>query len=131
MIFMVTVWWQGTFEFGETMSDFVYRDGLVYKKFTDVPFTGTATGEEQGSFKNGKKDGPWISYHKNGQLDSKGTRKNGKKDGPWVRYHDNGQLWFKGTYKDGKRDGPFESYNEDGTVIPNLTGTYANSVKVK
>ena len=89
------------------MSDLVYRDGHFYKKFTDVPFTGTATGEGQGSFKNEKKDDPWVSYHKNGQLDFKGTRKNGKKDGPWVRYYDNGQLWFKGTYKDGKRDGFF------------------------
>ena len=113
------------------MSDLVYRDGHFYKKFTDVPFTGTATGEGQGSFKNEKKDDPWVSYHKNGQLDFKGTRKNGKKDGPWVRYYDNGQLWFKGTYKDGKRDGIFESYNEDGTVIPKLTGTYTNSRKIK
>jgi antitoxin component YwqK of YwqJK toxin-antitoxin module len=113
------------------MNDLVYRDGLYYKKFTDVPVTGTTTREEQGSFNNGKKDDPWISYHKNGQLDSKGTRKNGKKVGPWVRYHDNGQLWFKGTYKDGKRDGYFESYNEDGTVIPNLTGAYTNSRRVK
>ena len=83
------------------------REGIHYKKFTDVPFTGTATGEGQGSFKNEKKDDPWVSYHKNGQLDFKGTRKNGKKDG------------F------------FESYNEDGTVIPKLTGTYTNSRKIK
>ncbi len=113
------------------MKDLVERDGIFYKKFTDVPFTGTTTsGEEQGSFKNGNKNDPWVIYHANGQLDTKGTRKNGKKDGPWVRYYDNGQLWFKGTYKDGKRDGLFMSYNEDGTVIPNFTGTYKNSVKV-
>ena len=113
------------------MNDLVYRDGHFYRKFTDVPLTGTTTGEEQGGLENGKQDDSWISYHKNGQLDFKGTRKNGKKDGPWVRYWDNGQIRYKGTYKDGKRDGLFESYNEDGTVVPNLTGTYTNSVKVK
>ena len=48
-----------------TMDDLVERDGLYYKKFTDVPFTGKITGRGQGSIKNGKKDGEWIIYHKN------------------------------------------------------------------
>jgi len=39
-----------------------------YKKFADVPFTGEVTGEHQGRIKNGKKDGPWVYYHDNGQL---------------------------------------------------------------
>jgi hypothetical protein len=44
--------------FGETMNDLVEREGIFYKKFTDVPFTGKTTGDEQGSFRNGKEDGP-------------------------------------------------------------------------
>ena len=68
--------------FGETMEDLVETDGLHYKKFTDVPFTGKVTGKSQGSFRNGKKDGPWVTYWDNGRLDSKGTYKNGKADGP-------------------------------------------------
>ena len=83
--------------------DLVERDGLFYKKFTDVPFTG----EEQKEFENGEKDDPQVSYH------------------------DNGQLSFKGTYKEGKRDGPWVSYNKDGTVHPKFTGTYKDSKKVK
>ncbi len=67
---------------GETMDDLVERDGLYYKKFTDVPFTGNITGKTD-----------------------QGTIRNGKEEGPWVYYHDNGQLWSKGTYKDGKEDG--------------------------
>ena len=63
---------------GETMDDLVKRDGLYYKNFTDVPFTGNLTGKTQG------------------------TIRNGKKDGPWVKYRDTGQLWTKGTYKDGE-----------------------------
>ena len=39
-----------------TMDDLVETDGLFYKKFTDVPFTGKVTGKEQGSFKKGKKE---------------------------------------------------------------------------
>ena len=141
--------------FGETMNDLVKRDGLYYKKFSEVPFTGKTTGKIQGSFKNGKKHGPWVSYHDNGQLYykgtyedgkkdgpwvtywshgqvwNKGTYKDGKEDGPWVRFWDNGQLHSKGTYKDGKEDGPWVGYWFTGTVWDEVTGTFKNGVKVK
>jgi hypothetical protein len=53
------------------MDDLVLTNGLYYKKFTDVPFTGQVTGKSQRSFKNGKNDDPWISYDDNGQLHKK------------------------------------------------------------
>ena len=141
--------------FGETYDDLVKRDGLYYKKYTDVPFTGKVTGKTPESFKNGKRHGPWVSYYDNGQLWSKGTFKDGKKNGHWVHYHDNGQLmeqgifsddktqgpWVqyhkngqlhaKGTFKDGKLDGPWVWYLGDGTVFPEFTGTFKDGVKVK
>ena len=96
-----------TLAFGETYGDLVKRDGLYYKKSTEVPFTGKVTGKKQGSFKNGKTDGLWV------------------------RYHSNGQLWGKGTYMNGKRDGSWVWFMKDGTVDPKHTGTYKNGVKVK
>ena len=45
-----------------TIDDLVKRDGLHYKKFSDVPFTGEVTGKGQGSFKGGKQEGPWWTY---------------------------------------------------------------------
>jgi antitoxin component YwqK of YwqJK toxin-antitoxin module len=117
--------------FGETMDDLVVRDGVWFKKFSTVPFTGKTTGKIQGTFKDGKKHGPWVVFHKNGQLLRKGNYKDGKEDGPVVGYHDNGQLRIKGIYKDGKEDGPWVSYNEDGTVNKKNTGTFKNGVKVK
>ena len=111
--------------------DLVERDGLYYKKFTDVPFTGQTTGQIQGSFKDGKKDGPWIRYFETGQLRDKGDYKNGERDGPWVWYYQNGQLHYKGTYKNGKKEGPWVGYDEDGTVWEFLTGTYKDDKKVK
>ena len=64
---------------GLTMDDLVERDDLYYKKFTDVPFTGEIDeGLKRGNFKNGRKEGPWIGYHENGQLHYKGEYKNGK-----------------------------------------------------
>jgi antitoxin component YwqK of YwqJK toxin-antitoxin module len=94
---------------GETVKfeDLVERGEVYYKKFTDIPFSGTVTGNPQGKLKNGIKDGPWVSYH------------------------DNGQLWSKGTYKDGKKKGPWVDYYKDGTVDYGWTGTFKDGVKVK
>ena len=114
--------------FGETMKDLVVRDGLHYKKFSKVPFTGKTTGKSQGSFRNGKKHGPYVKYHDNEQLQSKGTYKDGKKHGPWVGYHKNGQLFYKGTLKDRKRDGPWVFYHKNGQLW--FKGTYRNGVRI-
>ena len=77
---------------GETIDDLEYRgDGLIYENFSDVPFTGNITGKtEQGTIRNGKKEGLWVYYYDNGQLDDKGTYNDGKHDGPWVSYSSDG-----------------------------------------
>ena len=59
-------------------------DGLVYKKFTSDPFTGSTT--------------PTTDHP------SKGSFKNGKKHGLYEEYYGNGLLRYKGTYKDGNRN---------------------------
>ena len=79
-----------SFALGETMDDLVEREGLHYKKFSEVPFTGNITGRSQGSVRNGKKDGPWVTYYANGQLESKETWKDGELAGPYVKYHETG-----------------------------------------
>ena len=59
--------------------DLVVQDGLFYKKFTNVPFTGKITGTMKTTFRDGKKDGPWVSYNSDGTVDEEntGTFKNG------------------------------------------------------
>ena len=79
------------------MDDLVYREGSSYKKFSEVPFTGKIEGKSQGSFKNGKQEGAWVSYHDNGQLKYKGDYKNGVREGTWVWYQKDGSVtpsWF-------------------------------------
>ena len=88
------------------MDDLVERKGLYYKQFTDVPFTGEVTGDKQGSFKNGKKEGTWV------------------------RYWNNGQLMYKGNFKNGQFEGYWSDYNYDGTVYKEWTGTYKDGVKI-
>ena len=88
-----------------TIDDLVERNNLYYKKFTDVPFTGELSGIVNGTVKNGKKNGQWLSYWSNGQLRSKGIFKDGIVDGLAERYYENGQLLEKVNFKDGKKDG--------------------------
>ena len=110
--------------------DLVQRDSLFYKKFTDVPFTGEVTGEEIGSLKNGKKEGFFLKYYKNGQLWSKGNFKNNKKEGSWIVYFNNGQIFSKGKYKNGRPEGYWVMYNEDGTIVDAMTGMWKNGYRI-
>ena len=112
------------------MDHLVERDGLYYKKFTDVPFTGEVIGREQGKFKNGKKEGLWITYYSTGQLMMKGEYRNGREEGPWIFYLANGDLGFKGEFKNGKHEGPWVWYNFDGTLSTDLSGVYKNGKKI-
>ena len=59
------------------MDDLVERNDLYYKKFTNVPFTAEISGVQSGSFKKGKKNGEWLVYHENGQLEIKEYYKDG------------------------------------------------------
>ena len=110
--------------------DLVERDRVYYKKFSDVPFTGKTTGQEQGTFKNGKKEGSWLGYWDNGQLMYKSVLKNGNLDGSYIAYWDNGQLMYKGNYKNNNWEGYWVSYFDDGTLWKELTGTFKNGKKI-
>jgi antitoxin component YwqK of YwqJK toxin-antitoxin module len=127
LVLCLTAW--GAFATSE--DDLIYIDGLAYKKFTDVVFTGEVDeGEHRGAIKNGIFEGPWVGYWPNGRVEFKGTFKNGQREGPWVRCSIIGQLWLKGAFKNGKPEGPWLWYNEDGTTDEDLSGTYRNDVKV-
>jgi len=39
-------------------------------------------------------------------------------DGPWETYHDNGQVRDKGIYKDGRKCGEWSEYGETVTYDP-------------
>ena len=78
-----------------TIDDLVQRDGLFYKKFTDVPFTGKITGKVQGSFKDGKKEGKWFYYWDDGKLNEKGLWRDGKMFGEWQSYYKDGTKKYR------------------------------------
>lgn len=52
-----------------------FRNGYVYKKGTSTLYTGKST-----------------SKYKNGNIHTNGAYKNGEKDGEWITYFENGKL---------------------------------------
>ena len=129
--------------FGQANVDLVEREGLWYKKFSDVPFTGKieeVIGNEeretpyphhrlngthiQREYSNGILEGSYISYYDNGQLARKGRHKAGKREGLWVLYYSNGQLAERGDYKEGRPYGQWVSYWRNGNLYSR--GRYAN-----
>jgi len=108
--------------------DLVVRDGLYYKKFSEVPFSGKVTGLRNGSIKNGKAEGEWVVYFSNGQIMSEGSIKNGKKEGAWVAYFSNGQIMSKVNYKNGLLHGEYLRFNIAGQLY--AKDYYKNGVKI-
>lgn len=93
--------------FSETTdwSEIVDRDGLFYKKFTDVPFTGVLTGLASGKLKDGVPTGTFLEYHSNGQLklryEETISEKNKRPIVITRTYFDDGTLKSKADYLDG------------------------------
>ena len=88
------------------------REGIIYLKGSDTPYTGKAfILEENGNmmseenFKNGKPEGLQLRWHANGQKKSEVNYKDGKEDGLAVGWYEGGQKQGAVTYKDGKYDG--------------------------
>ncbi len=104
---------------------------------------------------------PFVSYHNNGRIKEKGMKKNGKRDGEWLLYNKNGKLlrttqylsgeivnninselvgpvtnYFEngfikeeGILNDGNRDGIWKIYDEEGSHIQNIIYTKGKVLK--
>ena len=84
-----------TFPFQSNASqvELVERDGFLYEKFSNIPFTGQVSEKSfDGKVKNGIVEGEVLSYHENGQLNTKLNFKNGKLEGEQLFYDENGQM---------------------------------------
>ena len=75
------------------------REGIIYLKGSDTPYTGKVfrlykNGHKRGELttKNGKRDGFYQDWHENGQKAGEKIYKDGTTDGhPVLRWHENGQ----------------------------------------
>ena len=119
--------------FSETIQQhqLVEKDGLVYKKDSTQPFTGSIMDVYDnfqimgtGTYKDGKREGMWISFWKNGNIQGEGKFKDGKPNGLSESFYENGQLKERKTYKEGKEEGLVEQFNENGQL--EYKGNYKN-----
>lgn len=77
---------------------------------------------EEGNFKDDKKTGEWIMYHKDGATPrTKGVFENGRPKGPYTKFYDNGVVMEEGTFSNGKQSGTFVRYYENGVKAQEKT----------
>jgi len=96
--------------------NFYEREGLLYKKFTDTPYTGSFEGIVQGQVLKGKKVGEWKMYYFTGELKETAFWDNNQRTGTWISYYKSGELKSKRFYKNNKRIGKIIHYNKDGSI---------------
>jgi hypothetical protein len=65
------------------------------------------------NFKDGKFDGEYICYYKDGQIKEKGSFINDKRNGTYIAFYKNGQVREQATYIHGKLEGEFLSFDAD------------------
>ena len=70
-----------------------------------------------GEYKDGKRNGLWVSWYMNGKKWSEGTFKNGKSEGRRVTYFENGKVRYDGAYKNDQRVGKWRFYDETGKLL--------------
>ena len=99
----------------------IEKQKLLYFLDTDSPYTGWAklyhdNGKIRtlAQFKDGKSDGPVISWYENGKKEGKGYFENGFMEGVWTSWNKTGQKEQEGGYKNGLKDGRWMSWNADG-----------------
>ena len=98
-------------------------DKIYYLKNSNVPFTGKISeGKDRFYYLDGKQDGKWIEFYKNGNIKSIINWKNGRLDGKYIIYENNGMksteatYRTKGAYSMGKPIGVWEYYDKNGKL---------------
>lgn len=91
-----------------------YIDGKKEGKWKHFNKNGTV--ERIAFYKNGKKEGVWKEYYDNGAIESEEEYANDKKDGEWTKYYKNGSLRSKEIYSNNEEIGNWISYYRSGNI---------------
>jgi antitoxin component YwqK of YwqJK toxin-antitoxin module len=83
---------------------------------------------EEGNFINGRKEGIWLRYHKDGKIPKlKGNYRNNRPEGFYIRYFRNAKKMEEATFIQNKYKGNCIRYYSNGVVA--YKGNYNNSGK--
>ena len=81
---------------------------------------------EEGVFVNGRKEGQWLKYHKDGKtIKLRGSYLNNRPDGDFIRYYENGGIKEKGSFSKENFKGQLIRYHSNGKIA--YIGNYNNS----
>lgn len=73
------------------------------------------------------REGAWMWWNENGQIETIGAFHLGKLNGNWTYYYPNGSLMLKGAYAIDKRNGEWVGFYEDGSK--KFSGKYDDGVE--
>ena len=122
---------QGEFVFydtvGREIASGTYENGLEHGPWVQTEEDGD---RGHGRFVQGKRDGGWTYYYRNGAVQEAGAYVDGRKHGQWLRYFENGDPRAELMYREGELHGECRFYEEDGSVDSLLTGRYAYGSRV-
>lgn len=101
--------------------EIISKNGIIYKQGELKPYTGSVKDTINGKVieyfvLDGKKNGGFKSFFKNGKLEMSGYIKENLNQGKWSYFYESGKLECDGYFKDDLPDGSWKWYFENGVV---------------
>ena len=82
----------------------------------------------KGDYKNGNKEGYWVTYYPNGKLKEECNYDNRNYEGKYKTYYSSGKLESEGNYRNNLKNGYWVNYFEDGRISEECN--YKNDYKI-
>lgn len=104
-------------EDGSKLYQGAYLEGRYDGRFVGFDYDG----DEIGSFQIRRGTGPWKLWHASGAVAQTGTYKDGKKEGTWVSFYENGKKSQEGQFESDLEVGLFRWWAPDGQPTSEVT----------
>ncbi len=120
---------------GFVVKEMIFQDSILVGKYSE--YFGSEAGDYyinpsqlklEGNYKEGKKEGQWLTYFPGGELAVREFYVDGLREGPYFEFDIEGNVLAEATAKKGQFDGVFKSFSLPN--VPLQTGNYKNGVKV-
>jgi antitoxin component YwqK of YwqJK toxin-antitoxin module len=102
-------------------TEIITKNGLIFKQGEPNPYSGIIKDTVEGKIVEyaviqGKKNGEFKTYFKNGNLEMVGQIKDNLNQGKWTYYYKSGQIESEGIFKDDLPDGNCRWFYENGNL---------------
>ena len=103
---------------GVRIMEIKYLKGIAHGAYSEWYESGNK--KKHGRFRKGEKNGRWVHYFENGQLESESNYDDGELDGLETTWFKEGGKRSKGCYNSSQKFGEWYYWNEKGEVVHNL-----------